>query len=75
MLTEFIETELGPLLVYELGVVAFSADGVVRWTAKHATLGCEFIGVRDELVCFENIVFGSWGYRLDTGECVGRKPS
>lgn len=62
-----VETQLGPLVVYELGVVAFSLDGTVRWRAEVPTFQWFFRGVRGDLVVFEHEYYGTWTFDLRTG--------
>jgi hypothetical protein len=64
---DFVETSQGPLLVYELGVIAFNRDGTVRWRAEHPTIQWVFLGVDGNRLVFDNEFEGQWRYRLDDG--------
>jgi hypothetical protein len=64
---EFVETPLGPVLVYELGVIAFDSDGAVRWRAEHPSIQWVYLGVEGDEVVFDNEFEGQWRYRLEDG--------
>jgi hypothetical protein len=66
--SDFIETPRGPLLVYELGVIAFNRDGSVRWRVEHPTIQWVFLGVEGDRVVFDNEFEGQWRYRLEDGQ-------
>lgn len=66
--SEFVETPRGPLLVYELGVIAFNLDGTVRWRAEHPSIQWVFLGVEGDRVVFDNEFEGQWRYRVQDGQ-------
>lgn len=65
---DFVETDLGPLLVYELGVIAFNRDGSVRWRAEHPDIQWVCLGIEGERVVFDNEFEGQWRYRIEDGQ-------
>ncbi len=68
MCEDFLETSLGPLLVHELGVIAFNRDGSVRWRAELPHIQWVCLGIRGDGVVFESEFEGQWRYRLVDGK-------
>ena len=65
--SDFLNTALGPLMNYELGVIAFNKDGSVRWKTTHANIQWLFDGVEGDRVVYRNEAEGALRYRLDDG--------
>mgnify|MGYP003577384925 CR=1 FL=1 len=62
-----LDTELGPLAIWELGVIAFNMAGTTRWRAEVPTFQWRFGGVKGDQVLFKHEFEGTWLFDLRDG--------
>lgn len=68
--SQFFDTNFGGLLVYEGGVVLFTYEGQVTWSAEFKTIDILMSKIDDQVVWFESEFSESFGYELDSGKKV-----
>ena len=64
---EFVESDLGPLLIYERGVIAMNHDGTVRWKAIDLANDDFAEAVRESTVSYIGRDGDRWRYDLRSG--------
>lgn len=68
--SQFFDTNFDARLVYEGGVVLFTYEGQVTWSAEFKTIDILMSKINNQIVWFESEFSESFGYELVSGKKV-----